>query len=234
MGEDSTEMTIWDHLNELRHRLFTAVIAMVVTTAISFLGANYFIQVLAIPVGGLQDLQAITVTENMGVFMKVALMGGVILAMPVIVYELLMFILPGLTDKEKRWVYIAVPFASLLFLTGVLFTYFVMLPRAIPFLMNFLGIATKPRPSDYIGFITNLMFWIGVAFETPLLMFILAKFKVVSASMLAKQWRYAVVIIAIIAAIVTPTVDPVNMSLLMIPLMALYGLSILLAYLARR
>ncbi len=78
------------------------------------------------------------------------------------------------------------------------------------------------------------MFWIGISFETPLIMFVLAKLKVVSASMLAKQWRIAIVIIAVIAAVVTPTVDPVNMSLLMIPLMGLYGLSIFLAFLARR
>ncbi len=234
MGEDDTEMSIWDHLNELRRRLFTAVIALVITTAISFLAANYFIQVLSIPVGGEKSLQAITVTENVGVFMQVSLLGGFILGMPVIVYELLLFILPGLTPKEKRWIYVAVPATSLLFLLGVLFSFYVMLPRAVPFLLTFLPIKTTPRPSDYIGFVTNLMFWIGISFETPLIIFVLAKFKVVSASQLIRFWRYAVVVIAIIAAVVTPTVDPINMSLLMIPLMGLYGLSIILAALARR
>ena len=234
MTAEQTDMSIWDHLNELRRRLFTAVIAMVVTTAISFLASNYFIQVLTEPVGGLKNLQAITVTENVGVFMRVALLGGVILGMPVIVYELLLFILPGLTSKEKKWIYIAVPFASLLFLTGVLFSFYIMLPRAIPFLLGFLNVKTTPRISDYIDFVTNLMFWIGISFETPLIIFVLAKFKVVSASQLIKGWRFAVVIIAVIAAVVTPTVDPINMSLLMIPLMALYGLSIILAALARR
>ena len=234
MTEDPDEMSIWDHLNELRRRLFTAVIAVVVTSAISFLAANYFIQVLTVPVGGLKNLQAITVTENVGVFMQVSLLGGVILGMPVIVYELLLFILPGLTPKEKRWIYIAVPSISLLFLTGVLFSFYIMLPRAIPFLLGFLAVKTVPRISDYIGFVTNLMFWIGISFETPLIIFILAKFKVVSAKQLIQYWRYAVVIIAVIAAVVTPTVDPINMSLLMIPLMGLYGLSIILAALARR
>jgi sec-independent protein translocase protein TatC len=234
MSDDQTDMTIWEHLNELRRRLLSAVIALVITTAISFLAANYFIQVLTEPVGGLDKLQAITVTENVGVFMRVALLGGVILGMPVIVYELLLYILPALTSKEKKWIYVAVPSASLLFLAGVMFSFYVMLPRAIPFLLGFLNVPTTPRISDYIDFITNLMFWIGVSFETPLLIFVLAKFKVVSATQLAKGWRFAVVIIAVIAAIVTPTVDPVNMSLLMVPLMALYGLSIILAYLARR
>ena len=234
MSEDKTEMTIWEHLNELRRRLFTAVIAMVITTAISFLATNYFINILTEPIGGLKNLQAITVTENVGVYMKVALLGGVILAMPVIVYELLLYILPGLYENEKRWVFVSVPFASLLFLAGVLFSFYIMLPRAMPFLMGFLGVKTVPRISDYIGFVTNLMFWIGISFETPLLIFVLAKFKVVSAAVLVKQWRLAVVIIAVVAAVVTPTVDPVNMTLLMIPLMGLYALSILLAFLARR
>ena len=174
MDEEQIEMSIWDHLNELRRRLFSAVIALVITTAISFLAANFFIQVLTEPVGGLKHLQAITVTENVGVFMRVALLGGVILGMPVIVYELLLFILPGLTPKEKRWIYVAVPSASLLFLTGVLFSFYIMLPRAIPFLLGFLNVPTTPRISDYIDFVTNLMFWIGVSFETPLIIFVLA------------------------------------------------------------
>ena len=234
MAEIQNEMSIWDHIEELRNRLLIAVIALVVTTAISFLVANYFITILAEPIGGFKNLQAIEVQENIGVFMRVSLLGGVILGMPVIVYELLLFILPALTNKEKRWVYMAVPFATLLFLAGVLFTYYIMLPRAIPFLVGFLGVKTIPRLSSYIEFVTNFMFWIGIAFEAPLIIFILAKFKIVSASMLIKFWRYAIVIIAIMAAMITPTVDPVNMSLFMAPLIVLYGFSILLAFIARR
>jgi sec-independent protein translocase protein TatC len=109
----------------------------------------------------------------------------------------------------------------------------IMLPAALPFLTSFLGINTLPRPANYVDFVTNLMFWIGISFETPLLIFILAKFKVVNAKMLAKQWRFAVIIIAVLSAVVTPTVDPINMSLLMAPLFLLYLLSILLAFLAR-
>lgn len=231
---NAKEMTIWDHLEELRRRLFYAVIALVVTTVASFALAQQFIAILAEPIGGLEKLQAIEVTENIGVFMRVSLLAGVIIAMPVIVYQLLMYILPALTKSEKRWVYLSIPAASLLFLAGVVFSFFVMLPAAIPFLVNFLGIKSIPRVSNYIGFVTNLMFWIGISFETPMIVFVLAKFKVVSASQLAHQWRYAVVIIAVLAAVVTPTVDPINMSLLMAPLMVLYGVSILLAYLARR
>lgn len=227
------QMDLFEHLNELRKRLFIALLALVVTTGISAAFAKQFIALLAQPIGGLGKVQAIEVTESISVFMRVALLSGVILAMPVIVYELLAFILPGLKPGEKKWIYLAVPFASLLFLSGVLFAYFVMLPSAVPFLVDFLGIEANVRISNYINFVTNLMFWIGISFETPLLMFILAKLHIVNAGMLSRHWRIAVVVIAILAAVVTPTVDPVNMSLLMLPLFILYLLSIFLAWLAR-
>jgi sec-independent protein translocase protein TatC len=164
----------------------------------------------------------------------VSLLSGFILSLPFILYELLAYILPGLTQNERRWVLISIPLASVFFLIGVAFCYFVMLPAAIPFLTGFLGVKTTPRLSSYIGFVTNMMFWIGISFELPLLVFILAKLKIVNAKMLLKQWRVAIVVIAIVAAVVTPTPDPVNMSLLMAPLFVLYMLSILFAYLARR
>lgn len=230
--EEST-MTIWEHLDELRRRLLVALAALALTTVVSLIFADRFVQLLTVPIGGLQNLQSIEVTENVGVFMRTALLSGLVLAMPVIVYELLSFIAPGLTPSERKWIYIGVPLATLLFLTGVLFSYFVMLPAAIPFLLDFMGVKTVPRLSNYISFVTNLLFWVGVSFETPLLVFILAKMKLVTAGALLKQWRIAVVVIAVLAAVVTPTVDPVNMSLLMIPLFVLYLLSVLLAFLAR-
>jgi sec-independent protein translocase protein TatC len=234
MTEEEKEMTIWDHLGELRNRLFIALISLVVTTLISFIFADRFVQWLTIPIGGLQNLIAIEVTENISVFMKVSLLSGFILALPFMVFELLGFVMPGLTDREKRWVRIAIPLSSVFFLLGVSFCYFVMLPAAIPFLVSFLGVKTTPRLSNYIDFITNFMFWLGVSFELPLVVFILAKIKILNASMLAKQWRIAVVVIAVVAAVVTPTPDPVNMSLMMAPLMVLYVLSIFFAFLARR
>lgn len=234
MANDENPMGLWDHFGELRSRLLKALIALVITTMISFSLTERFIGLLTYPIGGTENLQSIEVTENIGVFMRVSLLSGFTLALPFILYQLIAFILPGLTKKEKQWLVISIPFASLLFISGVLFAYFVMLPAAVPFLVEFLGIRTIPRLSNYINFTTNLLFWIGVSFETPLVVFILAKLKIVDARMLAKYWRFAVVIIAVLAALVTPTVDPVNMGLLMIPLFVLYLLSIGLAFLARR
>lgn len=222
------------HLDELRKRIFTAFFVLIVTTGVCFAFSQQIIEYLAKPIGGIQELVAIEITENVSIFMKVSLLGGFALAMPVIVYEILAFVLPGLKKSEKRWLFFMVPFAALLFLGGVAFTWFVMLPTAIPFLSNFLGITTQIRPANYFDFITRLMFWIGICFEMPLIVMFLAKLGFVSAKQLAGGWRYAIVGMAILAAAVTPTVDPVNMGLVMAPLMALYLVSILLAAIVRR
>ncbi|HEY60916.1 MAG TPA: twin-arginine translocase subunit TatC [Anaerolineae bacterium] len=227
-------MTFWDHIEELRKRLLIALIALVIATLISFIFTEDLINILAEPVGSIENLQSIEITENVAVFMRVALLSGVVLAMPVILYELLAFIMPGLKSSEKKWVYLAVGMGTLLFIVGVAFAYSVMLPNSILFLMDFLGVETRPRLSNYINFITNLLFWMGVVFQAPLIIFTLAKMKVVSAKTLAKQWRYGLIAIAVLAAMITPTVDPVNMGLLMIPLFSLYLLSVLFAFLATK
>ncbi len=228
------EGTLWDHFRELRVRLLKALIGLAVAVVASFtLTERYFIRWLAMPVGGLQNLQSIELTENLGVFMRIALLSGFIIAFPFVLYQLLAFVLPGLTIREKRWVLGSIPFATIMFVGGVAFSFFVMLPAAIPFLTNFLGVQTRVRLTNYVQFVTNLMFWVGVIFEMPLVVFILAKLQLVSASMLLKQWRIAVVVIAVLAAVITPTPDPVNMALLMAPLLALYFFSILLAAVAR-
>src|SRR5512146_2056227 len=234
-AEDKTNMSLWEHVNELRKRLFIALVAFVVACVATFNLAPTFINILASPVGGMEKLVSIEVTENLGVFMRVSLLSGFILSLPILLYEVLAFVMPGLTPSEKKWVYIFIPFATIMFVAGVAFTYFVMLPTAIPFLIgNILPVQTTPRLSTYIGFVTTLMFWIGVSFEMPIVVFLLAKLHLVSAGMLAKGWRIAIVIIAIAAAIITPTTDPVNMFLLMLPLFGIYLLSIGMAAIARR
>ena len=243
----SGQMTLLEHLDELRKRVTVAAVAVLVTTLLSFIFAKQLVDLLAYPLNqtivledgtvefipGVQALESIDVTENISVFMRVSLLGGMILSMPVIVYELIAFIVPGLTDKEKRFMFIAIPAATLLFLSGVAFAYLVMLPKAVPFLLSFLDIPTAPRPKTYFAFVTRLIFWIGVSFELPLLMALLARLGALSPAFLITNARYAVVIIAVLAALITPTPDPVNMSLVMVPLLILYEVGVLLAKLAR-
>lgn len=226
--------SLLEHIEELRRRLLWALLALAVGFIISAVFTNRVLEWMARPVGGLEGLEAIEVTENLGVFMQVTLLSGVILAMPVIVYQVWRFVTPGLYAHERRYVYMLAPAATLLFVGGAAFAYFVMLPAAIPALLSFAPIPTRPRPANYISFVTSLMFWVGISFEMPLFIFFLAKVRLVSPRTLLRNWRVAIFLIALLAALVTPTGDPINMALVMAPLIVLYGLSILLARLAYR
>lgn len=140
----------------------------------------------------------------------------------------------GLKADEVRPMYILMPLALLLFVGGVLFTYFLILPNALEFLFNLGGPLVQPLPAleDYMDFALGLIFWVGLAFELPLVMFFLSRFGIVSARQFAQQWRYAVVVIAIAAAVITPTVDVFNMSLVALPMLGLYVMGIAFAWLA--
>ena len=226
-------MPLIDHLRELRTRLMRAVIALLVTTTVSLVFTEGVLRFLIAPMGDTIP-QALRPTESIGNFMKVALMSGVTLAMPVIVYQVARFIAPGLTKKERRYLWLLVPGATLSFVAGVAFAYYVMMPAAIPFLQGFLSniIAQQWAIGEYLSFVTSLLFWIGIAFEMPLFVYFLAKLGVVTPAMLIKNFKYAVLAIAVLAAMITPTVDPLNMMLVMGPLILLYLLGILLAKIA--
>lgn len=234
MKRNTPEMTIWQHLDELRKRLMYILIGLVIGVVISVVFANFLLEVIAGPIGGFERLLSIQVTENLSVYFRVTLLSGFIITLPFTLIQLYLFFSPGLTKKERQWVLRAVPAATLLFLAGAVFAYFVMLPTAIPFLIEFPGPEVLPKWKDYVNFVTSLIFWIGISFETPLLMFVLAKLGIIDAKGLAKQWRIAVISIAVIAAVATPTPDPVNMAILMAPLFVLYLLGILLAAFARK
>lgn len=226
------QMTLLEHLEELRNRLIRSAIAVLVCTFLVAAFTNQILALLIKPYG--EKLQILGPTEGIAVFFRVALTGGLVLAMPFLIYQFLMFVLPGLEENEKRYVRWGVPVATLLFLIGVGFAWFILIPTAIGFLSTFQEdiFKTEWQSQKYIPFVTSLIFWIGVSFETPLILFILTKVGIVTPQLLLKQWRFAVIIIAILAAMITPTVDPFNMALVMLPLFALYGLSILLSYLA--
>ena len=231
-AETSPIMSIWGHIDELRKRLFVAVVALVVTTGISFAIVPFLLDFITVPVGGIQNLQSIEITENIGVFMRISLLSGFLFAFPVVLSQILLFIAPGLEKNEKRWIIIVIPIATILFLAGAAFAYYVMLPVAIPYLINFLGVPTTPRLLSYVKFTTSMIFWLGIGFELPIVVFALAKFHLVTPQTLLKQWRIAIVIIAVLAAAITPTIDPVNMLILMVPLFLLYLISVLFAFIA--
>jgi sec-independent protein translocase protein TatC len=223
-----------EHIEAMRQHLFRALAALAITTVISISFASRILDYLAQPIGGIEELQAIEVTESIGAFMRVSLLSGFALAFPYILFEVFAFINPGLKRRERMALLLAVPAAFLLFISGLAFAYFVMLPAALPILLNFMGITTVPRPSNYIRFVTGLLFWIGIAFQFPLVIYALAAMGVVRARMLIRGWRFAIIGISILAAMVTPTIDPVNMALVMVPMVFLYVVSIALAAIAGR
>jgi len=222
------------HLNDLRKHIFRAIAFLAITTVFSFIFTSQIIDFLARPIGGIGELIAIDPTEPIGVFMRVALLSGFAIAFPYIALELWLFAAPGLSRNARIFGLIAIPIATLFFLGGMAFAYFVMLPTALPFLLNFMGLQTVPRPSSYLRFVTSVMFWLGIAFQFPLIIYVLAVLGFVNSRMLIQQWRIAIVIIAIAAAMITPTIDPVNMALVMGPMIILFFLSILLAGFAER
>ena len=224
-----------EHLSELRRRLMFSGIAFFIAAFASLFFAKHIFTFLKIPAG---DIQLIFVrpAEMILTYFKVGLMSGLTVALPFLVYQLILFIYPAMeSDKErhnfKLLAWLAVPTALIFFVGGLAFAYFVLLPFALKYLFAFGADIAEPlwTISEYINFELSIMFWIGVAFETPLLMLILSTMGVISAKQLASKRKYAIVIIALAAAVITPTPDPFNMALVMGPLYLLFELGILLA-----
>ncbi len=227
-------MSFFEHLNELRKRVFRALLAVIAGTVVGFVLAGPFLEYLIRPYG--ERLTALGPTEPVIAYFRVALMIGGAIAMPVIIYQLLMFILPGLTRRESRILLSSLPAIMLLFVIGGVFAWTILVPPALDFLSGFQPTLFKPEwTADlYLGFITSLIFWMGVAFETPLIFFVVAVLGLVTTRAVVRNWRIAIVGSAAAAAMITPTVDPVNMALVMGPLLTLYLFSIFLVAIGAR
>jgi sec-independent protein translocase protein TatC len=234
MTTEFQKQPILEHLNELRRRLTVAAVALIGGTIVSFIFAEQLLAFLIAPYGA--RVQAISPTDTISTYFKVAIVSGAVLTMPIILLQIWRFISPGLEPRERRLVYVFVPTAFALFLTGIVFSWLVLLPTAIRFLADFMPeiFTVEWTAPEYIGFTTRLLFWIGVSFEMPLIIYLLARVGVLTASTLREHWRVAVVGIAVLAAVITPTIDPVTMLLTMAPLVVLYLLSILLAVVGER
>ena len=237
---DDSRMGLLEHLAELRNRMIWIVGALLFGIVASIAFVEPVIAFITEPVtaaGGTEadpnKLIAIGPTDTIFVFFKVMFVMGVIVAMPVLVYQIVAFIAPGLYPHEKRSLFLLLPGFMVLFFGGASFAHFVMLPVAVGFLQNFLGnvIDQEWTVDRYVGFFTRIVFWIGVAFETPLVIAFLARIGLVSGRRLLGMWRQAIVIISVVAAMITPTIDPINMTIVMLPLISLYFLGVGLAFL---
>jgi sec-independent protein translocase protein TatC len=234
----TTTMTVMEHLGELRTRLIVSAIAFTVTAVAVFVVYEPILEALRRPLCSLDrellgtlgcKLQTFKPTEGLLIRLKIASMGGMILASPIWLYQIWAFVTPGLTMKEKRY---AAPFifsAVFLFLAGTAFAYY-MLPNALRFLVTIAGtsIDVNFRAEEYLNFVGLILIAFGVTFQLPLLLFFLGMANVVTVEQLRRHRRYAIVAIALIGALVTPTQDPFTMMALSLPLYALYELVILL------
>jgi sec-independent protein translocase protein TatC len=237
--EEEAAMTLIEHLVELRGRLIKASIGVLLGLGVGIflvLGQPHLVDVIIATFAPVNEsyapIQSVGTTESFTSYMTVALSVGLIVGMPGIVYQLLAFIVPGLTDKERRLIYISLPFVTLFFLGGVAFGWFITVPTAIRFLIGFSDsplIQTQPSLSDFLGTITTLLLINGVVFELPIIIYVLAFLGVVTAAQLGSFRRFAVVIVVIVAAVITPTGDPINLMLLAIPMYMLYELGVILA-----
>jgi len=235
MSNNEKKLPFLGHIAELRKRLIRSLIAIAITSILSFVFYQQIFDILIAPAQGI-ELQAIEMTEMIGTIMRVCLVSGIILAMPYLTYELIMFASPALNRREKRYVYLILPWIALMFAAGVVFGYFILMPRMTAFLLSFgSNIATiEPRIGNYINIITRLLLVIGLVFEMPVLTTFLARLGVLKSKWLADRRRTAIIVAFILAAIITPTIDPINQSLVAAPLIVLYEMSIWLARLVQK
>ncbi len=230
------KLTIFGHLGELRKRLIRSVIAVAVASIIAFVFRDYIIYLLKLPAGMDVPLQSLEMTEMMGTYMRISLFGGIALVMPYLVYHVIMFVSPALTRREKKYVYIVLPWIALMFIGGVTFGYFILLPPATRFLLTFGSDVAEIqiRISNYIAVVTRLLLAIGLIFEMPVITTFLARLGIIKAKWLADRRKTAIIVAFILAALITPTFDPINQTLVAAPLIVLYELSIWLAKLFQR
>ena len=237
MGEE--KIPINDHLEELRWRLIKCVIAV----AVGFIGTyafsdkifNFLVSPLVKVMPEKSQLIYTSLPEAFLTYLKVSFFSGLLLATPVILYQIWKFIMPGLYERERKYVLPFVLIATLFFFAGSSFAFYVVFPLGFQFFLGFSTdtISALPSMKEYLSLSMRLLFAFGITFELPVIMFFLAKMGLVSHTALRRQRKYAVLIVIVLAAILTPP-DVISQVLLAIPLVALYEISIWVTYLVRR
>jgi sec-independent protein translocase protein TatC len=224
-----------EHLLEIRRRIFVVMGVLLVSAILAGIFVQPIMTLLTLPSGGV-PLQFLKPTDMIWVYMEIIFSVAAVITVPILLIEVMQFVRPGLENPNEIAAYRAVtiigmPLVIVFFAIGVAFAYFVLLPLMLKFLGNTGGEFASPNWNirDYFSFVLAVILWLGLAFETPLVMAMLARLGIASPQAMLRQWRIAVVVIAVLAAVVTPTVDPVNMALVMGPLLALYFLGVIMA-----
>ena len=232
--EEQGVMSLRGHLLELRSRMTIAAISILVCSFILWPFKDFVFVALQDPLPVSAKLQQITPTETFFTFIKISLMFGLGVSSPVVVYQILAFVSPGLYPHERRLLYISIPAVAVLFFIGAMFAWFVVLRFTLSFLTGFSpdDIPTELSVQSFADFVTKIVLAVGIVFETPLIIFLLAKLRIIRTRTLQRFRRYAVVVIVILAALITPTPDPFTQMTVAIPMYLLYEMGVLLARLA--
>jgi sec-independent protein translocase protein TatC len=237
--EESPRMTIVEHLTELRKRLVRAIGAIILGMIAAFIGKDYVFEAINRPLEGSgldAELVTLGVAEPFMTVLKVSIYAGLLVSLPVVLYEFWAFIMPALYEKEKKRVLPYVFFTFILFAAGVVFAYFLVLPVGLRFLVGYGGemFTQQLRASEYISFVAAFLLSFGVVFEIPAVVLLLSVADIVSAKGLRKGRKYAILVIAVASMVLTPSGDPLTMTMMMGPLFVLYEFGILLASLTER
>lgn len=234
-------MSILEHLGELKRRMVRVAAVFLIATVAAGIYYEPIFEFLRAPAEEALDVSEgqlifTEVTEAWAAAMKVAVIIGFTASIPYFLLELTLFLRPGLKPSERRYLYFLFPLGTLSFAAGAWFGFEVLIPPAVHFLLTFGSELATPFPKigSYISMLISLMFWMGLIFELPIVMFFLAKIGMVNSAWLIKQWRWMVLFAFVLGALVTPTLDPVTQSMVAGPVIILYVLGIGLARLAER
>lgn len=231
------QFTVTEHLEELRKRIILSLAVIIFATLASIPASPQVLQFLKHPAYGMiEKLVYFGPEEAFLVYMRISFTSGLIISFPVIMFQLWAFISPALGKSIKKAAMLFVVFSSGVFIAGCAFSYFILIPTALKFLLSLGGEELEPMISAarYISFITGLILASGLVFEMPVLSFFLTKAGVINAAGLRKQFKYALIAIVIASAVITPTGDAFNMAMLALPMLILYEISIWVSYLSRR
>lgn len=225
------EMTLQEHLEELRDRILKCVFAIIPAFIFGFIVQGRILEDIKDKANAQEGLQNLSPTDPLTLSFKVALYVAIAICMPIIVYQIVAFLAPGMTRKEKRFLFLSLPFVTVLFVLGVYYGYFVAAPRALYFLSNWNKdvFNWQPTGDETVSFFLTLMIGLGLAFQLPVIMFVLAKLGIAGPDLMRKWRKYAFMILLVAAAIITPSTDPYNMAVVAIPLIVLYEAGILIS-----
>lgn len=230
------KLTLLEHLDELRKRALICIIALLITSIASLPFASPILKILKLPaVGFIERLVFFSPQEAFLIYLRIAFLCGWVISLPLILYQVWKFISPAIEERLRKNIAYFVLFCSLSFILGILFAYFILIPPALRFLLSFAREDLEPviSAAKYISFLTALLFGCGLVFQMPVLSFLLAKIGIINATFLRRKYKYAIPIIFLLAAIITPTTDIINMLILALPMLFLYEISIWICFLAR-